>query len=68
MHPLALAASSDDTGAAQISEMAGDLGLALAEDFDKVADADLALVHQVQQSQTSGIRESGEELGQVVGL
>lgn len=47
MHPLAFAAGFHEAGAAQIGKVAGDLGLALAQDLDEIADADFAAVHQV---------------------
>jgi hypothetical protein len=42
VHPLPFPAGGDDTGFAEVGEMAGDFRLALAEDFDEVANAELA--------------------------
>ncbi len=41
--------------------MPGDLGLALAEDLDEVADAHLPSIHEVQQPQTGAIGERRKE-------
>jgi hypothetical protein len=68
VHPLPFPAGGDDAGFAEICEVAGDLGLALAEDFDEVADAELATGDEVEQAQAGGIGESGEEGDQTVGL
>ena len=64
MHPLTLAARGDDTGVAQVGEMARDFGLALAEYLDKMADTDLATGHQVQEAQAGGVGQRSEETGQ----
>ena len=61
VHPLAFAAGCDDAGAAEVGEMAGDLGLRLFEDFDEVTHADLAAIHKVEQTETGGIGEGCEE-------
>lgn len=68
VHPLAVAAGGDDACVAEVGEVAGDLGLALAEDFDEVADADLATVHEVEQAQADGVGESCEEAGEIEGF
>lgn len=65
MHPLSIPASGDDTGAPQISKMPGDLGLRPAEDLDEVADADLLISHQVQDSEPGRVTQSPEEALQV---
>jgi len=65
MHPFALAPRGNDAGFAQVGEMAGDLGLALTEDLDKVADADLAPGHQVEQAQASLVSQSRKDAGQI---
>lgn len=62
MHPLALAASADNAGFAQVGEVAGDFWLALAEDLDKIADADFAPSHKVEQAQAGGVCQSGKEI------
>ena len=68
VHPFAVAAGGDDAGFAQVGEVAGDLGLGLPEDFDEVADADFAAVHEVEEAQAGGVGERGEEQGEVEGL
>ena len=55
VHPFAFAARGDDTGLAQVGEMAGDFWLALSQDLDKVADADLAARHEIEQAQAGGV-------------
>ena len=63
MHPLPFAARTDDTGVAEIGEVAGYFGLALLEHFDEVADTDLAAVHKVEKAKARAVGESGEEAG-----
>ena len=65
VHPLALASRRDDTCFPQIGQMPGDLRLAQAQNFDKVADADLVAGHQVQEAQPGGVGQRREETGQV---
>ena len=60
VHPLAFAARGNDAGLAQVGQVARDLGLALAENLDKMADADLAAGHQVQQAQAGGVGQGRE--------
>jgi len=55
VHPLALAAWGDDTGVAEVGEVSGYLGLALPEDFDKVADAHLAAIHEIEEAKAGGV-------------
>ena len=66
--PLAFAAGGDDAGAAEVSEVAGDFGLALAEDFDEVTDADFAAGDEVEEAEACGVSECGEEGGEGCGL
>ena len=61
MHPLAFTAGSNDAGLAQRSEVALYFGLALAENLDQIADADLAAYHQVEQAQASEVGQRREE-------
>lgn len=65
MHPLPFSARGDDSGPAQVGEVPRDLGLALTEDLDEVADADFAAIHEVEQAQTRAIGEGGEERSQI---
>jgi hypothetical protein len=68
VHPLAFAASVDDACAAEVGEVAGDLGLGLLEDFDEVADADLAVIHEVEQTEAGGVGEGCEEEDRIEGF
>ena len=43
------------------------LGLALLQNLDEVADADLSAVHQVEQPETRAVGQSGKQAGQVEG-
>ena len=44
--------------------MAGDLGLALAQNLHQVADTNLAACNQIQQAQACGVGEGGKERNQ----
>ena len=68
MNPLSLAPGIDNAGPPQISEMTRDFGLALSEDFNEIADANLPAIHQVQKPQPRAIRERREQEGQIVGF
>ena len=48
--------------------MPRDFGLALAKNFDKMADADLAACHQVQQAQASAVSQGCKKASQVGGF
>ena len=61
MHPLALAACGDQARAAQIGEMTGYLGLALAENFNEKADADFTALNEIEEAEACAIRKRGEE-------
>jgi len=47
--------------------MPGYLGLALLEDLDEVADADLAAVHEIEQAEAGVVGQRREETNQVEG-
>jgi arsenite methyltransferase len=64
VHPLAFAARGDNAGFAQVGEMARDFRLALAQDLDKVADADFAAGHEVEQAKAGGVCQGGKKAGQ----
>lgn len=68
VHPFALAAGGDDAGAAEVGQMAGDFGLALAEDRDEIADADFPAVDEVQEAEAGAIGERGKEPGEAIVL
>ena len=61
VHPLAFAAGGDDAGAAEVGEVARNLGLACAEHGDEEADADLVVAHQIYQSQARAVGQRPEE-------
>lgn len=48
VHPLAFPPGRDDPDAPQIGEMTGNLRLRTSEDFDKVANTDFLITHQIQ--------------------
>jgi hypothetical protein len=60
MHPLALASRGNNAGTSQIGQVTRNLGLALPENLDKVANAHFSAAHQVQQPESGAIRECGE--------
>jgi hypothetical protein len=68
VHPLSLAPRRNNAHVSQVSQMAGYFGLALAQDFDKVADADLMADHQVQKAQTGCIGQRRAEASQTDGF
>jgi hypothetical protein len=55
-------------GLAQVSQMPRDFGLALPKNLDKVADADLAASHQVQQAQAGSVSQGRKKAGQARGF
>jgi arsenite methyltransferase len=65
MHPLAVAARRHNSRAPQVRKVPGNLGLTLLQDLHKVADANLAPIHQVQQAQPRGIGERCKQRYQV---
>lgn len=46
--------------------MPRNLGLALAKDFDEIADTNLPAVHQVEKPHAGPVGESSEQQGQIV--
>ena len=65
VHPLPFPPRGDDSGSAEIGEVARDFRLALAEDFDEIADADFPAVHEVEEAEAGAVGQGGEEQGQV---
>lgn len=61
MHPLAVSAGLNDSGMAEIRQMPRYLRLALFEDFNKVADAQFLVPHQVEQAEPRLVSQSLEE-------
>ena len=60
VHPLPFTSRRNNPGTTQVSEMARDLWLALAQNFHEVAHADLPPIHQIEQAQTRAIGKRGE--------
>ncbi len=58
VHPFALAASCNDTGATQVGQMPRYLGLRLSQDLNEIADADLLISHEVQEPKPRGVAKS----------
>jgi hypothetical protein len=57
MHPLTCTSRIDDSGAAQISQVAAYFWLVRLKDFDEETDTHFVRPHQIQQSQPRTIRE-----------
>jgi hypothetical protein len=68
VHPFTLPPCSHDPGAAQVGKVSGDLWLGLIEDFDKVADANLLIAHQIQEPEAGIVTESLKEAFGVEGF
>ena len=68
VHPFSIAARGDNASGAKVGEVTGDLRLALPQDLDEVADADLAAIHQVEKPQAGAVGESGKEPGEIEGF
>ena len=58
VHPFALAASCNDTGATQICQMPRYLGLWLTQNLNEITDADLLISHEIQQPKPRDVAES----------
>jgi hypothetical protein len=67
VHPLSLSPGSHDSRFSEVGEMAGDFGLALAKDFDQIADAHFAACDEIEEAQPGAVGESREEWNQVRG-
>jgi len=68
VHPLSLAPRGNHTGAPQICQVTRNLGLALPENLDEVANAHFPAIHQVQQPEPGAIGERGKQERQIEGL
>jgi len=68
VHPLTLPSRSHDAGPPQIRQMPRNLGLALSEDLDEIADANLPPIHQIEQPQAGAIGEGRKQQRQVIRL
>ena len=67
VHPCSIAARADDAGPAQIGQVPGDLGLALPENPNKITDAHLAIMHEIDQAEASTVGQGGKESRQIEG-
>jgi hypothetical protein len=63
MAPFALATRFDQAGAPQVGEVAGNPWLIGLKRALQVANADLAVAHEVQEAQAVLVGESGEKPG-----
>jgi len=61
VHPLTLAPSGHDSSLAEIGQVARNLGLAEAQNFDKITDANFAVADEIQDAQTGRVREGAKE-------
>lgn len=61
VHPFPLAARGDDSGAAQVSQVARNFRLAQAQNFDEIANADFAIRHEIEQAEARGVGERAKE-------
>ncbi len=61
VHPLAVSPRSDDAGTAQIREVTRNLWLGLIQNLDEVADTNLLVAHQVEQSKARVVAECLKE-------
>ena len=66
VHPFTVAPGDNNARAPQIREMARNLGLALVQNLDEIADTHLSSVHQVQEPEPGAVRERGKQQRQVV--
>lgn len=61
VHPFPLAPRLDDSGAAKVSQMAGNLRLPLIQNLDKVADTNLLFSHEIQEAEAGIVAERLKE-------
>jgi len=57
VHPLAFPAGSNHAGATQVGKVARNLGLALGENLNEIADAHLSSVHEVEEPEPGAVGE-----------
>jgi hypothetical protein len=65
VHPFSLSARPDDSSVSEISQVSGDLGLALLQNLYKIANAHLLPIHQIQQTETCRIGKRSKQANQV---
>ena len=58
VHPFAFTASCYDSGATQVGQMPGYLGLRLIQNLNEITDADLLIPHQIQEPKPGIVAES----------
>lgn len=63
--PLAIAARSDESGATQVCEVPRNLRLIRLENLDAIADAELFVTEELDESQTSAISQGFEKCFEV---
>jgi len=61
VHPLAVAPSSHHTGLAKVGQVTRHLGLGELQYFREVAHTNLAVGHQMQNSEARAVGESAEQ-------
>src|SRR6185436_14903840 len=64
--PFALAARFDEAGATKVGEMARDARLVGLDGAVEEANADFAFAHEIEETKTIHVRESGKEEGSVI--
>lgn len=67
VHPAAFPPHGDESGAAEVGEVAGDFRLWLAEDFSEVADANLLVTDDVEEAKAGHVSQGLEESLEVEG-
>ena len=68
MHPFALAPGGHNACLAEVGEVAGDLGLALAQYLNQIADAEFVACHQIEEAQACGVSQRGKQTSQLSGF
>jgi hypothetical protein len=61
MHPLSLPSRRDNTGAAEVSQVTGDLRLRATQDLNKITNTNLLAAHEIQKPEPGVIPESLKE-------
>lgn len=68
MHPFAFTSSRDNAGAAKVRQVTRNFRLALPQNFNEIADANLTSIHEIQEAQARAVRKGCEKQRQVVAL
>lgn len=61
VHPFAFAPGSHNPRGTEVRQVAGNLGLAEAQNRDEIADANFPAGDEVEQAQAGGVRKGAEE-------